>query len=106
MEVVPLTDFQHGGVAFKEGVVPTSPISDALANELERAGLVRVKMALSPPRNKMQPDPLNKSEADPGKAPAGGEGTPSASSPAAQVSPEKTATPPKRGRGRPRKTGT
>ena len=102
MEVVPLTDFQHGRLTFKTDVPQN--VSDPVAADLERAGLVCVKMA-PVLQNKMAADPLNKA-ADPGKAPAGGEGTPSASSPVAQVSPSTTAEPPKRGRGRPRKTAT
>lgn len=102
MEVVPLTDFQHGGKAFREGTVQA--VHESMANELERAGLVRVKMA-PPLRNQMAPG-LETKDGEPGKAPAGGEGTPSASSPAAQVSPSTTVEPPKRGRGRPRKTAT
>lgn len=99
MEVIPLTDFQHGPKTFAQGV--PADIPELLANDLERAGLVRVKMAPTL-TNKMQPD----AEPTPGKAQADGGGTPSASLPVAQVSPETIAQPLKRGRGRPRTKGT
>lgn len=103
IEVVPLMDFQHGGRAFARDRVALVPESTAVA--LERAKLVRVKMQPSPRtqeapalRNQMEPNP-------PGKAPADGAGTPSASSQVAQASQPTTSQPPKRGRGRPRTKG-
>lgn len=98
MDVVPLQDFQHGSRRFVANVAHDVP--DSLATDLERAGLVRVKMA-APLQNKMQPD----ADPNPGKALADGEGTPSASSQAAPASQTTIAPPLKRGRGRPRTKG-
>jgi hypothetical protein len=96
-EVIPLTDFQHGSITLLQGV-PDKRLSSMTAEELERKGLVRIKMA-PVLRNQQAPDPA-------GKAPAGGEGTPSVSLPVAHLSPPTIAEPLRRGPGRPRKIVT
>lgn len=104
IEVVPLTDFVHGRASFAEG--KAIEIEEVDANDLERAGLVRVKM-MPPLRNQMMPAHSTKSsETAAGKAPADGEGTPSASSRAARVSPPKIARPSVRGASSRRKADT
>jgi hypothetical protein len=73
VEAVPLTEFVHGSITAHEG----HPlfIDEHTAAELERAGLVRIKLV---PTGK-------KAEADAGKAPDDGAGPPSSASPAAQA---------------------
>lgn len=89
IEVVPLTDFDHGGRPFTEG--KPAQVHEADANDLEKAGLVRVKMSPAH-QNKMMPPATTKARDTPaGKAPADGEATPSASLRPARVSPPKTA---------------
>lgn len=81
--VVPLTSFVHGNIDAHEG----KPFNceKGLADEFERAGLVRVKR---PPVQATTPAPAPASAA--GKAPDDGAGQPSSASPAAPASPTTT----------------
>lgn len=79
VECVPLTSFAHDTIDAHEGKVLL--IEKGLADDLERAGLVRVK------RPRVTPAQVQN---DAGKAPDGGEGQPSSVSPAAPASPTPT----------------
>lgn len=102
VECIPLTDFVHGRINAHEG----KPIllDDSLAGDLERAGLLRVKLT---PRRVDQALSVQGGATivatEAGKAPAVGEAVPSSSLPAAQASPPTTLHLPKRGPGRPRR---
>ena len=74
VQVVPLSDFIHGQINAREGHAQL--MEAGLAEELERAGLVRIKMAPAY-ANKMMSEPVNK-----GKAEDDGPGLPSSVLPA------------------------
>ena len=84
MEAIPLDDFNHGSIKAKRDV--PIEVSEALALDLERAGLVRIKakpdhankMMLGPPENK-------------GNTQAAGVAQQSSASPVAQASTPTTA---------------
>lgn len=81
VQTVPLTDFVHGHITGVEGR-PT-PMERGVAEDLERAGLLRIKHApLAKPRSGTQ--------AEAGKAPDDGAGQPSSASPVAPASPQTT----------------
>ncbi len=82
MKVVPLTDFVHNAINAREG--RTIEIPDSVALELERHGLVRIKLG-------------DVDKAVSGKAADDGQGLPSSSSPPAPVSPITTSSLSKRG---------
>lgn len=96
-EVTPLADFTHGHYTLQEGKV--KPLPEHVALELEKHGLVRINKVAPALRNQMAPEHL-------GKAPADGEGTPSASLEAARHSLPLTHTPPKSGKTKHRRSGT
>lgn len=87
--IVPLTDFVHGEINAREG--RQIVIDSGVASDLERAGLVRVRMAPA------------QAKAEQGKAEDDGQGQPSSASQAAPVLQDETSQPLKRGPGRPRK---
>lgn len=89
VECIPLTSFVHGPIDAHEGKAVM--IEERLADDLERAGLVRVKRA--------RPAVVTSSAgaADAGKPAAAGAEQPSSASPAAQASPTTTAPPSGRG---------
>lgn len=101
MTVIPLTDFVHGRMRFRADV--PADLDASTAGDLERAGLVRVKLLH---RRVDQALTLGAgAELVAGKAPAVGVGIPSSSSPPAHRSPTTTLHLPARG-GRTPKTGT
>lgn len=85
--VIPLTSFVHGSVNGQEG--QALELEDSMANDLERAGLVRTRF--EPPANK----------ASGGKATGDGAGQPSSASPAAPALPLKTSPKSTRGAAKP-----
>lgn len=106
---IALSSFLHDDIRGVENQVIEPWIDESVAGDLERAGLVRIKMV---PRfaNKMMPAPENKDAdratlyqaavrngVDAGKAPAAGQDQLSSSLPAAPVSPSTTLHLPKRG---------
>ncbi len=99
VECVPLKDFIHGNIYAKAD--KSFLVDDSIAGDLERAGLVRIKMR---PQyaNKMVDGHENKA----GKAQAAGLDQPSPSLPAAQASPPGTLHLPRRGAPQTRKPGT
>ena len=96
MDCIALTDFVHGEinavhgrpVLHRDGTV----LSKELAEDLERAGLVRIQTV-----------PAKKETL--GKAEDGGAGQPSSASPRAPASPTKTSPSPKRGAAKTSKKG-
>lgn len=89
VEVIPLTDFFHGGQHFVERP-PYPMIDEALANEFERRGLVRVRLV--PRRVDVALVQRGSAETVARKLPAAGAEQQSSASPADRVSPQ-TATP-------------
>lgn len=87
VECIPLTSFAHGSINAHEG--KALMLDERLADDLERAGLIRVKRA--------RPMAATAEVADAGKPQAAGEAQQSSVSPAAPASPMTTA--PKSGRG-------
>lgn len=61
MEVKALTTFVHGSLSMVRG--QTKDISDAIASDLMKAGLVTEHKASPEPSNKMSPGPENKAAA-------------------------------------------
>lgn len=102
VDVVPLTDFVHDAIKATRNV--SMSMDQNIANDLESAGLIRIKM-MPHHANKMMGAPQNKMEA-PGKLLVAGEDQPSSSSQAARVLQPTTLDESKRGRGRPRKIAT
>lgn len=94
VDAVPLTDFVHGPITAFEG----RPFSceRSMADDLERAGLVRIKYGPVRPVIRTRGEGV-----DAGKAPDDGRGQPSSALPAAPASPPATSESSKRG---PRKT--
>ena len=105
VEVVPLTDFVHDRITAHEG--RPLMMDEHTARELERAGLVRIKLA---PRRVDQALGLHagavSAGADAGKAPVAGGDQAASSSPAAQASAMQTSRASKPGGDKHRKTGT
>lgn len=97
VKVVPLTSFVHGNIDAHEG--KEFNCEKGLADEFERAGLVRIKRT-------SVTTATTAAGSEPGKATGDGVGQPSSASPAAPASP--TTTPPPSGTGsrRPRRAGT
>jgi hypothetical protein len=86
VEAIALTDFQHDDVRAFDGRVIQPLLEEALAKELERAGLVRIRPPLTRvPKVRVFPT-------DVGKAPAAGAAAQSSASPAAPASRATTAT--------------
>lgn len=83
IECIPLTSFVHGAIDAHEGKAVM--IEGSVADELERAGLIRVK--------RERPAPIVPQASEAGKPPAAGVEQPSSASPAAPVSPETTSPP-------------
>lgn len=104
VEAIPLTDFIHGPINAHEG--RPQMMEQGLAEDLERAGLVRVKLV---PRRVDQALRVRGAGAivgEAGKAPDDGAGPPSSASPAAPVSQSTTSRASKPGGDKPRKSGT
>lgn len=98
VEVIPLTDFCHGSINALEG--RPQPIERSIALELEKAGLVRIRMTGLPGSAPMvQGAPVA------GKSQDDGAGRPSSALPAAQVSPSRTLRLSKAGGSKPRRSG-
>ena len=91
VEVVPLTDFVHGRISANEG----RPImlENSLARDLERAGLVRIKLTTQSNKEVV------------GKVADDGAGRPLSALQAAHLSPTQTLHLPKHGDDKRRKTG-
>lgn len=99
VECVPLTEFVHGSIVAHEG--RPMPIPEHVARELEKAGLVRIKM--TPAAGYL---PAAQGATDPGKAQDDGAGRPSSASPADPASPRGTLHLSKSGETKTRKIGT
>lgn len=97
VDVVFLQDFCHGSLNAAQG--KTQQLEKSVAEDLERAGLLRISMA---PVARVV---ASEGKVDAGKAPDGGEGQPSSALPAAQVSLPKTLTSSGVGAARTRKAG-
>lgn len=101
VEAVALSDFIHGDINATEGKLcrhrSGELIDSGLAGDLERAGLVRIRMA---PTRSAAPAPDQS-----GKAPDDGGGQPSSALPAAPASPTTMSRLLKTGETRPRKSG-
>lgn len=105
-EVIPLTDFVHGKINARTG--HAIALNEHVANDLERAGLVRIKFV--PPSQPIgirnaQGGVIEVYEPAAGKAADDGQGQPSSSSPAAPASPTKTSPPSKAGASKTPNTG-
>jgi hypothetical protein len=87
LETIPLTDFVHDQIRAREG--HPIELEDSIAMELERKGLVRVRIAPARGRRAIG--------ADPGKVQAAGAAQPSSASPA--VRPSTSTTSPSSARG-------
>lgn len=98
VECVPLTEFVHGSIHAHEG--KPIQIVEHVARDLEKAGLVRIKMA---PGAFL---PAVQGAADQGKAQDDGAGRPSSASPADPASPRGTLHLSKSGETKTRKIGT
>lgn len=101
VEAIALTDFVHGSIDAREG--RAFSCDEGLAGDLERAGLIRIKMHVGH-ANKMMPAFDNKEAA--GKAVDDGKGQPSSASPADPVSQTTTLHLSKPGEIKPPKGGT
>lgn len=93
VEAIALTNFTHGNVDATAGQVcrhrDGTPINQSLAEDLERAGLVRIRTVKSTPQ---------------GKAAGDGRGQPSSASQAAPASTKPTSVTLKRGSGKTQKS--
>jgi len=101
VECIPLTEFVHGNIVAHEG--RPLMIAEHLARELEKAALVRIKMA--PPPGYL---PAVQAAADfdgAGKVQDGGAGRPSSASPADPASHRETLHLSRPGETKPRKSG-
>jgi len=83
VQIVPLTNFIHGPYRMRAG--QAMPLSESIARDLERAGLVRIR-----------PAPV-KASVQAGKETDDGQGQPSSASPAAPASRETTSRASRRG---------
>lgn len=100
---VPLTSFTHDRINAHEG--KAFQCRKALADDLERAGLVRVRRPRVTPADVNVPPTAVYPQGDAGKAQDDGAGRPSSVSPAAPASHPMTLNASERGRKRRRKRG-